>query len=176
MPLILRGARQVGKSWLANRLAKHFPHFIELNFDADEEACRLFTGNPDINHLLEKLSLYAGKKIEPGKTLLFLDEIQECPAALKMLRYFKEKCPELHVTAAGSLLDFLLEKIGIPVGRVQFLYCYPLSFGEFLTVSGRSDLREYIKSKEIDRVIHLQLLELLKTYMWLGGMPAVVDA
>ncbi|MEE9451881.1 MAG: ATP-binding protein, partial [Gammaproteobacteria bacterium] len=134
------------------------------------------TGKLDTQQILEKIRLYTGKKIEYGKTLLFLDEIQECPLALKMLRYFKERCPELHVIAAGSLLDFLLEKISMPVGRVQFLYCYPLSFGEFLTASDRSDLREYIRSEDIDPSIHIRLLELLKTYMWLGGMPAVVDA
>ena len=107
--------------------------------------------------------------------MVFLDEIQECPQALKMLRYFKEKCPQLHVIAAGSLLDFQLEKLGMPVGRVQFLYCYPLSFGEFLTVSGKDDLRQYIQSTTVNSALHTKLLKSLKTYMWLGGMPAVVD-
>ncbi len=144
MPLILRGARKVGKSWLVNAFSEHFEHFIELNFDLDEQACELFMGRLEVQRILEKIQLYSGTKVVTGKTLLFLDEIQECPAALKMLRYFKEQCPELHVIAAGSLLDFILEKVGMPVGRVQFLYCYPLSFAEFLTVSGRDDLREYI--------------------------------
>ncbi len=175
-PMIIRGARQVGKSWLVNAFAEQFEHYIELNFDLDSDACNLFVGRLDVDSILEKIRFYTGKKIELGKTLLFLDEIQECPEALKMLRYFKEKCPELHVIAAGSLLDFLLKKMGVPVGRVQFLYCYPLSFSEFLTVSGREDLRKYIGEADIDPTIHSRILEFLKTYMWLGGMPAVVDA
>ena len=176
MPLILRGARQVGKSWLVKEFSAQFTHFIELNFDEDEDARILFSGKLDVEKLLEKIRFYSGKKIEYGKTLIFLDEIQECPAALKALRYFKENCAGLHIIAAGSLLDFLLEEMGMPVGRVQFLYCRPLSFGEYLTAIERNDLREYIQSPEMDLSIHGQMLELLKTYMWVGGMPAVVDA
>lgn len=177
MPLILRGARQVGKSWLVNQFGKTFDCYIELNFDWDEGASSLFDGNLEIHHIVENIQFYANKRIVPGKTLIFFDEIQECPRALKTLRYFKEKMPELHVIAAGSLLDFTLEKIGVPVGRVQFLYLYPLSFVEFLNANQRSDLREYIETnKTIEPAIHKILLELLKTYMWLGGMPAVVDA
>ncbi len=175
MPLILRGARQVGKSWLVKAFSEHFTHFIELNFDLDTTACDLFSGKLDIPDILEKIRFYTGRKTEYGKTLLFLDEIQECPAALKALRYFKEQCPELHVIAAGSLLDFSLETLGMPVGRVEFLYCHPLSFGEFLTAIGRPELRKYIAKPEVDETIHKQLLAFLKTYMWLGGMPAVVD-
>jgi predicted AAA+ superfamily ATPase len=177
VPLILRGARQVGKSWIVRAFGESFDSFIELNFDEDEEVHSLFSGRIDIDLLLQKIQFYTGKKVEPGRTLLFLDEIQECPQALKTLRYFKEKCPELHVISAGSLLDFVLEKVGLPVGRVQFLYLFPLSCVEFLSVSGKADLREYIQSQEFsDEAIHNVLLEQLKTYMWLGGMPAVVDA
>jgi uncharacterized protein len=136
MPLIIRGARQVGKSWLAQEFGKKFESFVEINFDMDSEAASLFTGKLNIHNIIEKISLFTGKKIIAGKSLLFLDGIQECPQALKALRYFKEQCPELHVIAAGSLLDFVLEQVGVPVGRVQFLYLYPLSFAEFLTAAG----------------------------------------
>ena len=174
VPLILRGARQVGKSWLVSEFGKSFANFIAINFDKDNSASEIFTGKLDVNRIVERIELYAGDKIKPGKTLLFLDEIQECPQAFKMLRYFKEEKPELHVVAAGSLLDFLIEEIGVPVGRVQFMHLYPLSFGEFLTVNGRNDLRDYIKAGKADAVVHNILVDLMKNYMWLGGMPAVI--
>jgi predicted AAA+ superfamily ATPase len=176
MPLILRGARQVGKSWLVRELGKEFENFIELNFDEDENICSFFNNHLSLQDILERIQFYTGKKIKNGQTLLFFDEIQECPRAIKMLRYFKEKIPELHVIVAGSLLDFELDKSGLPVGRVQFLFLYPLSFGEFLNAMGRSDLREYIHSSIKDQSIHAILLELLKVYMWLGGLPAIVSA
>ena len=175
-PLILRGARQVGKSWLVAEFAKQFEIAITINFENSPEVSQFFAGAIRIPELLEKLSLYTGKVITPGKTLLFFDEIQECENAIIALRYFKEELPELHVIAAGSLLDFAIEKLGIPVGRVQFLYLHPLSFGEFLTVLGRDDLREFIKKQSPDPVLHQLLLDQLKIYFWLGGMPAVVDA
>ena len=175
MPLILRGARQVGKSWLIDAFAKSFPSYTSINFDEDENASSFFEGHLDIEKILQKLRLYTNTPLIPGESLLFLDEIQECPQAVKSLRYFKEKCPQLHVVAAGSLLDFLLEKIGVPVGRVQFMYLYPLSFGEFLTSMGQQALRESIFSGETSTAIHNLLLAHLKDYMWLGGMPAVID-
>lgn len=176
VPIILRGARQVGKSWLIQEFSKTFESFVEINFDKEEKAKILFEGDIDIPTLVEKLSLFAEKPIIPGKTLLFFDEAQECPNSIKALRYFKEEFNELHVIAAGSLLDFLLENIGVPVGRVQFMYLYPLSFGEFLTASNREDLRQYIATKPVDPVIHEKILEYLKTYMWLGGLPQIVNA
>ncbi len=175
LPIILRGARQVGKSWLVREFGKHFDDFAEINFDQDERAGHLFDGDLKIATLLERLSLYCEKKITPGKTLLFLDEVQECENAIKALRYFKEDCPELHVVAAGSLIDFALEKISVPVGRVQFFYLYPLSFGEFLTANNHDELRRHIHPNKPDAVLHAKILEHLKNYMWLGGMPAVVD-
>jgi predicted AAA+ superfamily ATPase len=175
-PILLRGARQVGKSWLVRELGKSFDFFVEINFERDQKTSRLFDADLHVTAILEKLSLYCGQKIVTGKTLLFLDEIQECENALRALRYFKEDCPELHVIAAGSLIDFALEKLGIPVGRVQFFYLHPLSFGEFLTNSNREDLRQHIHAKKADPIFHETLLELLKTYMLLGGMPAVVDS
>lgn len=175
-PLVLRGARQVGKSWLVKEFGKQFDTFIEINFEKNKSAKDLFLGDINIDRLLEQLSLFTDKKITPGKSLLFLDEIQECEAALLSLRYFKEELPELHVIAAGSLIDFTLEKIGMPVGRVQFLYLHPLSFGEFLTAMNYEELRNHIKQKQIENTIHAKILTLLKTYLWLGGMPAVVSA
>ncbi len=175
-PLILRGARQVGKSWVVNEFGKSYKHFVTINFEKAKNAQEIFAGDLNIDTLLINLALYTHQKIIPGETLLFLDEIQVCPAALQALRYFKEECPELHVIAAGSLIDFILDDIGIPVGRVQFLYLYPLSFAEFLTVNQRDDLRQTILSKDINPVIHKEIIEYLKTYFWLGGMPAVVSA
>ncbi len=175
-PLVLRGARQVGKSWVVQEFGKSFDSMVSINFERTPQATQIFDGDINATTLLEKISLLVHKKITPGKTLLFLDEIQECPNAIRALRYFKEELPELHVISAGSLIDFALDKIGVPVGRIQFMYLYPLSFSEFLTVNDRDDLREYIKSQKIDPVIHSSIMEYLKNYFWLGGMPAVVSA
>src|SRR3989344_1038717 len=175
-PLILRGARQVGKSWLVRELGQYFDHFIEINFEKDFRAKSIFTPDIHMPTMIERIAIFARQKIVPGKTLLFLDEIQECENALLTLRYFKEEFPELHVVAAGSLLDFVIEKLGMPVGRVQYMYLYPLSFGEFLTASGRRELRTYILEKNVDPIIHSEILELLRNYMWIGGMPAVVNS
>ena len=175
-PLILRGARQVGKSWLIEEFAKSFPSYVKINFEKQPETASFFEGDINIPSLLEKLHLYTGKKITAGETLLFLDEVQMCERAITTLRYFKEELPELHVIAAGSLIDFSLKKIGMPVGRVQFLYLHPLSFGEFLTALGKQELRDYMKRGDIDPVLHNKIMEDVKTYFWLGGMPAVVHA
>lgn len=175
-PLLLRGARQVGKSWVVEQFAATFPDTISINFEKDKGAKSLFEGDIHIPRLLEQLSLYAQKKIIPGQCLLFLDEIQECESAITTLRYFKEECPELHVIAAGSLIEFALAKLGVPVGRIQFLHLYPVSFGEFLTALGRNDLRMHLFNQQIPSPIHTQLLNHIKTYLWLGGMPAVMQS
>lgn len=174
-PLLIRGCRQVGKSWLIREFGKQFEIFIEINFEKNKTIHPYFAGDLKIDAILEKLSLYTGTKIIPGKTLIFFDEIQSCEGALQSLRYFKEDKPELHVIAAGSLLDFALNKIGIAVGRFQFMHLYPLSFGEYLSVIGLEHLREFLFKQENDPVASSQLLAELKNYMWLGGMPAVVD-
>jgi len=175
-PLIIRGARQVGKSWLVNDFSSQFEHFIELNFDKDTEARSLFTEDINIKKLLERISYYTGIPVIPGKTLLFIDEIQECENALRSLRYFKEDYPELHVIAAGSLLDFAIEKVGVPVGRVQFLYLYPLSFAEYLTAIGRDDLRQMLFKEHPKDAIHTLINEHVKNYSLIGGLPDVVQA
>lgn len=175
-PLLLRGARQVGKSWLVREFGKSFDSFIEVNFEKNQSAKVIFSDDINILTIVERLSVFARQQIVPGKTLLFLDEIQECENALLALRYFKEEFPELHVVAAGSLLDFSIEKLGMAVGRVQYMYLYPLSFGEYLTNVHREDLRHYIQIKKIDPILYKDLLGHLHMYMWIGGMPAVVNS
>ena len=180
-PLILRGARQVGKTSLIRQFAQgHFDHCFEINFESDKQYKVCFeTFNPaDIVLKIEKLS---NQKITPGKTVLFLDEIQECVNAISALRYFKEKMPNLHVIAAGSLLEFALESkhLKMPVGRVEFLYLYPLSFEEFLMVQGKSTWLEIMRNAQINKtqdlnLIHDELLKQFNEYLLIGGMPDAV--
>lgn len=181
LPLLLRGARQVGKSYLVKQFGqKHFEQFVEINFEYDPEVKRCFSSlNPE--EILNKIRLMRGFTITQGTTLLFLDEIQECPEAIMALRYFYEKMPQLHVIGAGSLLEFIFHKenFRMPVGRVQYLFVKPLSFGEFLTVSGYEALREHLNTvtlaNPIDEGLHEQLIRLVREFMLLGGMPKVVD-
>lgn len=177
-PILLRGARQVGKSWLVEQLGNEFESFIKLDFEENPDLATFFQGNLDPEILLTNLSNYLGAKIIPGKTLLFLDEIQACPRAVTALRYFYEKVPDLHVIGAGSLIEFELQHIAMPVGRIENLYLYPLSFGEFLTALGREDLRISLQAhpeKEVAEPIHQQLLALIRDYTIVGGMPEVVQ-
>lgn len=176
-PLILKGARQVGKSWLARELGKSFDNFVEINFEKNSEARVFFDGNIDTAKIIKNLSNYLGLKISPGLTLLFLDEIQECPKAILALRYFYEDLPQLHVISASSLLEFQLRNINVPVGRINFVYVYPLSFSEYLTVSGKNNLRTMLSENEFNPVpepIHKLLNEEVRNYVLLGGMPEVV--
>src|SRR3990167_4095333 len=136
-PLILRGARQVGKTYLVERFGKEFSSFVSINLEKQPESAAIFDENLDPKQLIQKLQLIIEQKITPGETLLFIDEAQVAPRSLIALRYFYEECPLLHVIAAGSLLDFAIEKVGIPVGRVTFLYLYPLSFIEYLRATDR---------------------------------------
>ncbi|MCI0471670.1 MAG: AAA family ATPase [Candidatus Aminicenantes bacterium] len=178
-PIILKGARQVGKSYLARDFGKSFENFVEINFEFEPRLKSLFDRDFNPERIIRDLSIAAGKKITPGKTLLFFDEIQECSAAIKSLRYFYEKMPGLHLVAAGSLLDFVLENIGLPVGRVIPLYLYPLSFMEFLSAAGHENLREEISvhepGEELAGYIHDKLLTLLGEYLAVGGMPEAVE-
>lgn len=175
VPLMIRGARQVGKSWLVSTFGQEFDHYISINFEKDKRAHALFPEHIDVNKTIENLQAYTHTPCLPGKTLLFLDEIQECEDAIRYLRYFKEEKSELHVIAAGSLLEFTLEKLGVAVGRIDYLFLYPLSFMEFLSGMNRDDLRELVVKQQVDPASHEVLLDYLKTYLWLGGMPAVVD-
>lgn len=177
VPLIIRGARQVGKSWLVREFGRSFSNLVEINFEEDKQAISFFDGDLHIPEILEKLSIYKRQTIVAGETLLFFDEIQSCPNCIQSLRFFKEKFPELHVIATGSLIDFILEKIGMPVGRVQFLYLYPFSFGEYLCAINRDDLRQIlIQNPKLSNSFYSILLDHLKNYFWLGGMPEVIAA
>ncbi len=180
MPLLLRGARQVGKTFIVEKFGKeNFEEVVTINFELQPEMIRCFN-NLDPIEIINAIFLASNQKITPKKTLLFLDEIQDCPNAIRSLRYFKEKCPQLHVIGAGSLLEFILNDADfrMPVGRVQSLYLKPLSFKEFLVGSGNEQLREFIEQINIDATIptvaHEKLLKLLRDYMILGGMPSVL--
>lgn len=179
-PLLIRGARQTGKTYIVNEFGKHeFENIIDLNFERNPEYKEIFNTNIPVE-IVEKITLYTAKRIEPGKTLLFIDEIQECPEAIVSLRYFFEEMPGLHVIGAGSLLEFVIksEDFRMPVGRIQYLYLYPLSFGEFLDALGESELRRHIldfsKLANLPTNLNDKLNEYVRKYFIVGGMPAVV--
>lgn len=176
-PLLLRGARQVGKTHAVRVLGKTFPHFVELNLETNLEARDLFTKDLDARRIMTQLSELLQTEIRPGHTLLFIDEIQYVPRAIIALRYFFEEIPELHVIAAGSLLDFAIEQVGMPVGRITQLYMYPLSFMEFLVALGHERWAQFIMSEEpMFDMLHKNILELVGHYLAIGGMPAAVNA
>jgi predicted AAA+ superfamily ATPase len=179
-PLLLRGARQVGKSSALRRLGQRFKHVVEINFDEDKEAGRFFEGALSPREICSQLALYYHTPIVPGETLLFLDEIQGCQAALAKLRYFYERYPELHVAAAGSLLEFTLEEIpSFGVGRIRSLFLYPFCFDEFLTALGEGVVVKAIHEASpvcaLPEPIHRQLLNRLKIFLICGGMPEAVS-
>lgn len=176
-PLILRGARQVGKTHSVRKLGKTFTHFVEVNLESNEKARKIFEQDLDVKRIVFELALETKTKIVPGKTLLFIDEIQLTPKAIIALRYFYELMPELHVIAAGSLLDFAIEQVGVPVGRVTMRYMYPLSFFEFLIALGHEQWVTAILEGpyEINEGMHDKLLSLLGNYLAIGGMPAAVN-
>ncbi|MEI6209859.1 MAG: AAA family ATPase [Desulfuromonadales bacterium] len=178
-PLVIRGARQVGKTFSVRQLGGTFDHFIEVNFEKDRRIASLFAGSLDPRNICEKLSAYYQIPVTPGNTLLFFDEIQTCPDAIRSLRFFYEDFPALHVIAAGSLLEFALSEIpSHGVGRLTNLFMYPLSFDEFLRTSGYEALCELIHTatplKPLDTGLHLKLLDLLRVFLIIGGMPEVV--
>jgi len=178
-PLLVRGARQVGKSSSIRKLGEGFDSFLEVNFEEHKRVHSLFEGDLTPQILCENLSVMFDTEIAPGKTLLFFDEIQACIPAISSLRFFYEKMPELHVVAAGSLLEFALTEIpSFGVGRIRSIYMYPLSFDEFLLGIGQTKLLELKKKANAQRPlaipIHEKLLELLKKFLIIGGMPEVV--
>jgi len=180
-PLLLRGARQVGKSSAAKHLGKQFKYFAEINFERQREAKAFFSGDLDVKLIASKIANYINIPIEPGKTLLFLDEIQECPEAIMALRFFKEDYPDLHVIAAGSLLEFALENLPtFGVGRIHSLFMYPMNFNEFLEATGNQGLatmRDMADSQHpLDLPFHNKLVELYRIYLMVGGMPEAVAA
>ncbi|MES2199629.1 MAG: AAA family ATPase [Chlamydiota bacterium] len=178
-PLLLRGAGQVGKTFAVRKLGKSFEEFIEINLEHDKEARRIFEKSLQPDQIIQELNLLLDVDIAFGKTLLFLDEIQECPAAMQSLKFFCEKIPSLHVIAAGSFLNFAIEKNGLPAGKVESLYCCPLSFFEFLVASEGVELAKAIlenKDEPLAEEVHQKLLEMLGKYLAIGGMPEVVSS
>lgn len=181
-PLILRGARQVGKTWLVRNLAKvKNKNLFEINFERNLNAKSLFESN-DPTQIIKTMEVFFEKKILPQNSIVFLDEIQSAKEVLPKLRWFAEEMPELAVIAAGSLLEFLLleHEFSMPVGRVNFMYVEPLSFDEFLLAKEKnilhSFLTEFSLKKEMPLAIHTQALEIFKEYMLIGGMPAAVTS
>ncbi len=178
-PLLLRGARQVGKTYVVEELGKTFEFFEIINLEAQPEAIGCFE-NLDPFLILQKLELLTKRAIYPGRTLLFIDEIQNSSQAILSLRYFKEKIPNLHVIAAGSLLDFALESgtFSFPVGRVQFIYLKPFSFEEFALALNEEQallaLNHSSIQKPIPEELHQKCLQKIKEYFLIGGMPASV--
>lgn len=181
-PIVIRGARQVGKSFLVRMLAERcFESIATVNFERDPDLGELFE-NLSPQRILPGLELRLGTSIQPGKTLLFLDEIQVAPWAFASLRYFLEEMSGLHVIAAGSLLEFVLEEhsFSMPVGRIEYLHLGPMNFEEYLLATGRRHmtdfLREYALGKEIPGPVHAQFLRAIREYAMVGGMPEAVAA
>lgn len=179
-PLILRGARQVGKTYIIEEFAKtDFKNCLKINLEEKPELKKLFFDN-DVKRILTELTILLNEDVSYGNTLFFIDEIQTCPEAIQSLRYFKENVPELHVICAGSLLDHTLNemKSPMPMGRVEFLYMYPMNFKEFLVAINQEKLVSYIEgfnfTKPFSEVIHNQISQHLRFYFFIGGMPAVV--
>ena len=179
-PLLLQGARQVGKTFLVNEFGKNeYKYFIYLNFEQNPNLSTLFDGDLNPENIINNISLYLGKKINPENTLLFFDEIQESPKALTSLKYFQEQSPDFHVIAAGSLLGVSIGKTtSFPVGKVNFLTLHPLSFIEFVDATEGNMLADMLKETEsvaaLSELVHDKLLKLLKMYLFVGGMPEVV--
>ena len=180
-PMVLRGARQVGKTWLMKEFGKnYYDNYVYFNFDEEDELKSIFETNKNPHRIIELLSMISDEKIEPEKTLIIFDEIQECPEALNTLKYFKEKANEYHVITAGSLLGTLLAKPkSYPVGMVNLLDIYPLTFDEFLNAidSGLYAYYESIQKEQvIEQIFHQRLLDAYNYYLIIGGMPECVSS
>lgn len=180
-PMVLKGARQVGKTWLMKSFGRdYYDNFVYFNFEEEDELKSIFEANKNPQRIIELLSMIVGEKILPGKTLIIFDEIQECPEALNTLKYFKEKANEYHVIAAGSLLGTLLaQPKSYPVGMVNLLDIYPMTFDEFLEASDERLYAYYCsiqKGQVIEDVFHNRLLEAYNYYLIIGGMPECVSS
>ena len=180
-PLILKGARQVGKTWLMEEFGKtQYSSYVYFNFDEEDELKSIFEVNKNPHRIVELLGLLSGQKILPSETLIIFDEVQECSAALNALKYFKEKANEYHIIAAGSLLGTLLAKPkSYPVGQVNLLDLYPLSFDEFLAAVDEplySYYSQIKKEQPIEEIFHNRLLEAYSHYLIIGGLPECVDS
>jgi len=179
-PLIIRGARQVGKTWLMKAFGKKaFKNVAYINFDNNERMKDLFKGDFDIPRLVTALQIEAGAPIKPHETLILFDEVQEVPFALTSLKYFHENAPEYAIIAAGSLLGVALhDGTSFPVGKVAFLDLVPMSFTEFLTAMGHADLVELLEKREWELLsaFRNQYIDMLRNYYFVGGMPEAVEA
>ena len=180
-PLILRGARQVGKTYIIKKFGdENYEGVAYFNFDHDTELYTLFKNTKDPKRILEQLSFIYGKSILPEKTLIVFDEIQECPDALNSLKYFEEEAKDYHIISAGSLLGIRLSHTSFPVGKVDFMDMYPMTFAEFLDADDCKNLVEYmnsiIKIENIPNIFFERLKEKLKAYFIIGGMPEVVNS
>lgn len=178
-PMVLKGARQVGKTWLMKEFGQsYYDNYVYFNFDEEDELKSIFETNKNPRRIIELLSLICGDKIEPGKTLIIFDEIQECAEALNTLKYFKEKANEYHIIAAGSLLGTLLAKPkSYPVGMVNLLDIHPLTFDEFLNATEPALYTYYTeikKGQKIEDIFHNRLTEAYNNYLIIGGMPECV--
>ncbi len=178
-PLLLRGARQTGKTTAVRNLGESFEFFVEVNFERDRGVHGFFDGDLDVKAICKLLEMRYNTPVQSGRTLLFLDEIQCCPNAISSLRYFYEDYPELHVIASGSLLEFAFANLqDFGVGRIRNAFIYPFSFEEFANASGNALLFAGAKaasfSAPLPDELHQKLLSLLRDFMIVGGMPAVV--
>jgi uncharacterized protein len=177
--LLIRGARQIGKSWSVRNLGKTYfkENYIELNLEKNPSLHTIFKQDFVVTRIIQELELVLNVTLIPGKTLLFIDEIQECPEAILALRYFYEDMPQLHIIAAGSLLEFVLSDISFPVGRIEQIAMYPMTFVEFLWAIGKSKLAELIqvKPKPQSEIVTQEIRAALQKYFIVGGMPECVN-
>lgn len=179
-PLIIEGARQVGKTWLMKEFGKQaYADTVYINFDSNSRMADLFSADLDTDRLIMGLELYAGRKINPDNTLLIFDEVQEVPRALASLKYFYENAPQYHIVCAGSLLGIALHQgTSFPVGKVDFLKLYPLSFSEFLMATGNERFAELLKNQDYEMITSFKqtYIDALKHYYFVGGMPEAVQS
>ena len=179
-PLIIEGARQVGKTWLMKEFGKQaYVDTVYINFDSNSRMVELFASDLDTDRLILGLELYSGRKIDPNNTLLIFDEVQEVPRALASLKYFCENAPQYHIICAGSLLGIALhEGTSFPVGKVNFLKLYPLTFKEFLMATGKQRFSELLDSHDFQMITSFKqtYIDALKHYFFVGGMPEAVQS
>lgn len=179
-PLVIQGARQVGKTWIMREFGqREYQHMAYLSFVDTPHAASIFEEGYDVEGLIQSISLLTGVPVEPGNTLVVLDEIQECERALNALKFLRENAPQYHIMAAGSLLGVAVRQrqMSFPVGQVDFLHLHPLNFREFLAALGEESLVSALEkaNEKLLRVIHEKLVSRLKEYLYVGGMPEVVS-
>lgn len=179
-PMIIEGARQVGKTWLMKEFGQQaYADTVYINFDSNSRMAELFASDLDTERLIMGLELYAGHKIDPDNTLLIFDEVQEVPRALSSLKYFYENAPQYHIVCAGSLLGIALHQgTSFPVGKVDFMNLYPLSFREFLMANGQERFAKLIDKRDFQMITSFKLtyIDALKHYYYVGGMPEAVQS